>query len=85
MDEVSCSGSENSLDECSHDGWSYHNCDHDEDVAIECDPPTTPAATNGIYASLFRQKRGQETKKTKREKYTARQSNTIPAATWTYI
>jgi len=48
MDNVACSGSENSLDECDHRGWGVHNCDHDEDVAIECDPPTTPEGANGI-------------------------------------
>jgi len=48
LDDVGCSGWENSLDECTHNGWGVHDCAHVEDVAIECDPPTTPAAANGI-------------------------------------
>jgi len=36
---VECSGSENSLEECSHYGWGVHACPHALDVAIECDPP----------------------------------------------
>jgi len=39
-----------------------------------------------VYVHLYFVRKGvKKRKKTKREKYTARQSNTIPAATWTYI
>jgi hypothetical protein len=36
LDDVKCSGSEESLDECMHYGWGRHNCNHNEDVGVQC-------------------------------------------------
>jgi deleted-in-malignant-brain-tumors protein 1 len=36
MDDVSCSGSETALWDCSFGGWGNHNCDHSEDVYLQC-------------------------------------------------
>ena len=36
MDEVDCRGSESSLFECGFKGWGQHNCEHGEDVGVEC-------------------------------------------------
>ena len=43
MDNVNCSGSESSLDDCSHNGWGISDCDHNNDVSIDCTVPTTTA------------------------------------------
>ncbi|XP_072018503.1 scavenger receptor cysteine-rich domain-containing protein DMBT1-like [Amphiura filiformis] len=41
MDNVECSGTETSLDRCSHNGWGIHNCGHDADASVICtDGPT---------------------------------------------
>ena len=37
LDEVTCNGHENGLEECSHDGWREHNCGHYEDAGVDCE------------------------------------------------
>jgi hypothetical protein len=36
MDDVGCSGSEESLASCSFNGWGSHNCGHNDDVGVCC-------------------------------------------------
>ncbi|XP_005400191.1 PREDICTED: CD5 antigen-like [Chinchilla lanigera] len=36
LDDVRCSGKEQSLDQCKHRFWGYHDCDHTEDVSVTC-------------------------------------------------
>uniref|UniRef100_F7EZX0 SRCR domain-containing protein n=1 Tax=Ornithorhynchus anatinus TaxID=9258 RepID=F7EZX0_ORNAN len=36
LDDVNCSGSESSLQSCSHNGWGNHNCAHPEDASVIC-------------------------------------------------
>ena len=36
LDDLSCSGSELTLLQCSHRGLGSHNCDHGEDVGVRC-------------------------------------------------
>ncbi|KAJ8257248.1 hypothetical protein GJAV_G00183560 [Gymnothorax javanicus] len=50
LDDLHCSGSEASLDQCSHSGFWIHNCGHSEDAGVTCSGnysfnQTTPAAT----------------------------------------
>ncbi|NXH84933.1 MARCO protein, partial [Edolisoma coerulescens] len=36
LDDVSCSGSEITITDCSKRDWGAHNCNHSEDVGVEC-------------------------------------------------
>ncbi|XP_071057276.1 uncharacterized protein [Onthophagus taurus] len=37
LDQVFCQGNETTLQECDRWDWGKHNCDHSEDVGIDCD------------------------------------------------
>ena len=37
LDNVECTGTEQSLSECQHNGWEIHNCGHYEDAGVSCD------------------------------------------------
>ena len=36
LDDVDCSGTEESLGNCVHPGWGNENCGHYEDAGVEC-------------------------------------------------
>jgi len=36
LNNITCSGTEQHIGECSHDGWGVHNCSHHQDVAVSC-------------------------------------------------
>ncbi|XP_029926880.1 neurotrypsin [Myripristis murdjan] len=43
LDGVQCTGNELSLEECPHNNWEQHNCDHMEDAGVSCNPYTDGA------------------------------------------
>lgn len=36
LDDVNCLGNEQSISDCSHNGWMVHNCAHYEDASVSC-------------------------------------------------
>ena len=36
LDNVNCAGSEDSIENCPHNGWGSHNCGHHEDASVIC-------------------------------------------------
>ncbi|NXL95673.1 MARCO protein, partial [Alectura lathami] len=36
LDNVNCSGNENSIHTCNKSNWGTHNCSHNEDAGVEC-------------------------------------------------
>ncbi|KAK3106043.1 hypothetical protein FSP39_011576 [Pinctada imbricata] len=44
LDELSCNGTELTVDECSHRPWGQNDCGHDEDLAVYC---------NGYYPLII--------------------------------
>ena len=54
LDDLSCSGSELTLLQCSHRGLGSHNCSHNEDVSVRCSGSKTGSLFKlKIFSDLF--------------------------------
>ena len=54
MDNVTCTGVEDSLSLCSFPGWGVANCEHDREAGVDCyggDTITSPTLEPGIFHS----------------------------------
>ena len=49
LDNLSCSGSEASIFDCTHNGEGVHNCGHSEDAGVFCPIPGIPQHIATIF------------------------------------
>jgi deleted-in-malignant-brain-tumors protein 1 len=52
LDDVACTGKEQNLTSCDHNGWGTHNCYHYYDVGVECSPTGKITSSFCLYAKL---------------------------------
>ena len=67
LDDVNCTGTEQNIASCAHDGWGKHDCSHYEDAGVECStrgkttaennqefeiPPLGYVSTDGLIFSM---------------------------------
>ena len=54
LGNVECSGSEQTIADCTHNGWGTHDCDHSQDVGVECNiKPSGKTLLSQAYLQLM--------------------------------
>jgi len=51
LDDVTCTGEEQSLAECQHKGWNQSNCEHKEDAGCKCETANSITSTQTVLVS----------------------------------
>ena len=52
MDDVTCSGNELRLVDCTFSGWGLHNCRHSEDVGVSCGAGSSNSLTSATVSGV---------------------------------
>ena len=52
LDNVTCGGGEVDIGTCSHLGLGNHDCDHIEDVGVDCEPSNACEYISSIMNSI---------------------------------
>lgn len=53
LDEVNCTGKEQTIAACPHDGWGINDCDHTEDAGVVCQHDFTVSAKGENYGQVL--------------------------------
>ncbi|WAQ95344.1 NETR-like protein [Mya arenaria] len=58
LDDIKCAGNETDIADCQHSGWGNSNCNHGEDIAVDCQTPTRLSGGNAHRGRVELQKGG---------------------------
>ncbi|XP_064610534.1 serine protease svh-1-like isoform X2 [Liolophura sinensis] len=51
LDDVECTGEENSIADCLSSLWGTHNCEHSEDAGVVCSTDPAPSSTGAAWST----------------------------------
>ena len=54
LDNLTCTGNEKTLDNCTHRGWGVHNCSHWGDAGVECSAKGRFMQSKNLYTGCIK-------------------------------